>query len=119
MSEYGLDAKLHMHKADALEIGHVKLNHKKSGYTVDHYGKDPNKDLKCGHQTIDHNRPGTKMLLDGIWVPAPDNPGLYGRIYGNEMYRHVPWTVSANNIYNSKVAKFPRSVKLISDKVLI
>ena len=82
MSEYGLDAKLHLHQGDSLEIGHVKLNHKKSGCTVDHYANDANKDLKCGHQTVDHNRPGTKMLLDGILVPGPDNPGLYGRTYG-------------------------------------
>ena len=57
MSEYGLDAKLHLNKDDSLEIGHVKLNHKKSGYTVDHYAKNPNKDPKCGHQTFDHYRP--------------------------------------------------------------
>ena len=113
MSKYGLDAHLHLNKEVNKygEIGHVKIRHKTSGYTVDHYAKDPNKDLKCGHQKMDHNRPGTKMMLDGTWVPAPDNPGLYGRMYGDEMYRHVPWIVGASNIYNSKVAKFPRLVK--------
>jgi len=87
------------------EIGHFKIRHKSSDYTGDHYAIEPDF-LACGHQTADHNRPGTKMLLDGIWVPSPDNPGLYGRTYGDEMYRHVPWVVSARTAYNSKVAKF-------------
>ena len=52
MSEYGFDSKLHLHKDDSMEIGHVKFNHKNRAIQW-----TTNKDLKCGHQTFDHYRP--------------------------------------------------------------
>ena len=79
----------------------------KSGYTLDHYAIPPSY-LKCGHQSTDKNRPETKMLIDGIWVPAPDNPGAYGRTYGDEILRHVLWVVSKDNVYNDIDAKFEK-----------
>ena len=46
------------------------------------------------------------MLLDGVWVPAPDNPGAYGRTYGDEIYRHVLHVKSSTNTYNEQEAEF-------------
>ena len=52
----------------------VIVKHEGSKFTADHYAKAPSK-LQCGHQMVDKGRPETKMLLDGYWLPAPDNPG--------------------------------------------
>ena len=83
----------------------VVVKHELSLYSVDNYAKAPSK-LSCGHQMADHDRPVTKMLLDGIWVPAPDNPGAYGRTYGDEIYRHVLHVKSSKNTYNDQDAEF-------------
>ena len=110
LEKYGLTADMHLRDHEPHELGKiagsfVKLGHKFSDYTIDNFAKAPYS-LRCGHQLTDHKRPGTKMLLDGIWVPAPDNPGAYGRTYGNEIYRHVLWVESSNNVYNDKHAEF-------------
>ena len=57
-----------------MEGGMVVVKHEGSKFTADHYAKAPS-NLRCGHQMVDKGRPETKMLLDGYWLPAPDNPG--------------------------------------------
>ena len=120
LEKYGLTEDKHIREHKPQELGklagsYVKLGHKFSDYTIDNFAKAPYS-LQCGHQFTDHNRSGTKMLLDGVWVPAPDNPGAYGRTYGNEIYRHILWVESSQNIYNDKDAEFKRysnNVKLV------
>ena len=109
LSKYGLSAERKVRSRfpglpNEVEDG-FKVKHPASKFTMDHNAIGLS-NLMCGHQSADHNRTNTKMLLDGIWVSAPDNPGSHARLYGDEYLRHVPWVSSANSIYSNKVAKF-------------
>ena len=110
LAKYGLSTNINRGRHQPNELGEVEggmvvVKHDASRYTLDHYAKAPSK-LQCGHQVADHGRPGTTMLLDGVWVPAPDNPGAYGRTYGDEIYRHVLHVKSSTNTYNEQEAEF-------------
>jgi hypothetical protein len=52
------------------------------------------------------NRKPTQIRIDGEWGLGPDNPGQYGRIYGSEIFHHVPHTLSSKFAYENKAAEF-------------
>ena len=109
LSKYGLTAERKIRARipdlpEEVEDG-FKIKHPVSQFTMD-FNAIGLSNLLCGHQSADSNRISTKILLDGIWVSAPDNPGSYARLYGDEYLRHVPWVSSTTNIYSDKVAKF-------------
>ena len=106
MGDYGLkpsiNAGRHMeNELGELEGGAITIKHLATGYTTDNYAKAPSK-LKCGHG----HRGRTFIKLDGIWIPGPDNPGKYGRTYGDEILRHVLHVKSSTNTYNNVEAAF-------------
>ena len=79
MKDFGLSVNVHKETHHVWingEIGggYIILKHKASTFSADHYAQPPSF-IQCGHQMVDKGRPETKMLLDGNWFPAPDNPG--------------------------------------------
>ena len=89
-----------------LEGGAITVSHDDTGYTIDNYAKAPSK-LLCGKQART-GRPRTMINIDGRWLPGPDNPGQYGRIYGDEILQHVLHVVSSKHAYGSITAEFKR-----------
>ena len=86
-----------------LEGGVITIRHNTTDFTMDNYAKSSN--FQCGHQR-EKGRVETKIKLDGIWLPGPDNPGKYGRTYGNEILRHVLHVKSSKTAYNDLKASF-------------
>ena len=108
MNQYGLQPfiKRASHVANSegiLEGGIITIRHNTTDFTMDNYAKSSN--FQCGHQK-EKGRVETKINIDGVWVPGPDNPGKYGRTYGNEILRHVLHVKSSKTAYNNIKASF-------------
>ena len=82
------------------------VTHKATGIVMDNYGKPPSV-LFCGKQERRGRKP-TKVFHGGFWIPGPDNPGKYGRTYGDEILRHVLHVVSSKTAYANLIPKFQR-----------
>ncbi|CBY14623.1 unnamed protein product [Oikopleura dioica] len=93
-------------KPNELRVGAAVLHHKKTGFSTDNYAK-PIEETACGHQVL-KGRTQTKVNLGGWWVPGPDNPGQYGRHYGDEYLKHVPHVTSSKTAYGATQPRFPR-----------
>ena len=108
---YGLGSKVvssrHVKNENGeLEGGAITINHPPTHFTVDNYAKAPSK-LHCGRQQ-EKGRARTLIRLGGSWVPGPDNPGKYGRTYGDEILQHVLHVVSKKQAYGNIDAKFKK-----------
>ena len=93
----------------------ITIRHNYTSYSIDNYAKSAN--FQCGEQRK-KGRAATKIKLDGIWVPGPDNPGKYGRTYGNEILRHVLHVKSSQTAYNNVKPTFRgyRNFKIYTEK---
>ena len=66
------------------ELHHLKGSH----YWIDYYSHVPKGDTDCRAPA---GRNQTKYWHDGFWVNAMHNPAKYGKQYGDEYLKHVPW----------------------------